>query len=106
MEDFIGMIRDRIFVLYEEHDHAEEYYGTTEDLTQLAKKHLGRVNINDYAMQVFGKLTDREDVYMNHGKVYGVQESINNLSYHLRNSKYSISAVMVNTLEQFEYFNF
>lgn len=109
--DLIEMVQGKLNEVYVEHAHREEYVKTTDQLIALIKQRARYFKINEYAIQVCGKMTDRNGVFVNgwdHGfREWGMQNKINTVMYPFRSlAQYSFSSPFCQMLEKVVYMNF
>jgi ABC-type antimicrobial peptide transport system permease subunit len=104
--DFIDMAKQKLEDVLLDHEldgaNAIEIY---EELTSLLMKKFERINQNDYAFVVLGKMHDREETYL-----YGMHDVLihtyNNFLFHFRNDVLAVRSPMFHSVEKFEYVNF
>jgi hypothetical protein len=60
----ITMVEEDILKTYKEHNHAEEYYAATKDLTDLLRARITPDIENQYAIIVLGKIENRDAVFL------------------------------------------
>ena len=60
----VEMAKNKIFETYDEHRHASEYVEATDELTKLISRRIDPKYIYRSAIQVFGKMNNREEVYL------------------------------------------
>jgi hypothetical protein len=63
----ITMFEQDILKTYEEHNHAQEYFAATEDLTNLLRSKIKPNIENQYAISVMGKIENRDVIYLERG---------------------------------------
>jgi hypothetical protein len=63
----ITMFEEGILKTYEEHNHAEEYYAATKDLTDLLRAKITPDIENQYAFTVLGKMENRDIIFLEQG---------------------------------------
>jgi hypothetical protein len=68
----VEMLKNKIFETYNEHKHAQEYFDATEDLTLLLSRRIDPKYIYRSAIQVFGKMNNRELIYLQEGFMLGL----------------------------------
>ena len=111
VSDVIEMVQTKLMELYQEHQHQQEYVRATKELISLLQMRARFFNIDQYAIQVLGKLKNRNEYFVNgweHGDhLWGHQNRVNdvmNQFKHLQN--YYFSSPYVLMLEKLYYMNF
>jgi len=106
IDDLIDMVKEKVYETYREHNHAQEYFNATEEFAQLIHSNIDRKKINWFAIQVLGKVKDRQDAFINNGKHFGLLEVVNNFLFHMREHNYHVSSPMFNALEKYDHMHF
>ena len=111
LSDIIEMIQLKLDEVYVEHQHKQEYVEATNKLIELIKQRTKYFNIDEFAIQVCGKMKNRNSNFVNgwpHGShIWAQQNRVNDMMYPFRHLvQYQFSSPFTMLLEKLVYMNF
>jgi len=64
LTDLLDMFHNKVQKMYDNHNHESEYIEATDELFELLYKRVQFYPINDYAIQVCGKMSNRNENFV------------------------------------------
>jgi len=100
------MLEDHLRMLFESRGIEDSLHlQTYKELAELALKHISQINLNEYALVVFGKLVDRVSTYL-YGDLNQLVHENDRFLHYFHGELISNKSPMWISVEKFEYMNF